>query len=125
MYDATEIFRTLSGHKTESFFKLGFYLLSFFYYLYRCVLLLQLIFHRWLILSLDQDDRRSHIRERVDVHRPEEEGSTRRVETYRRTHEPTPSKNIIYLQCDPRYIPLPCFNHPPVVLHAFNVGVYL
>lgn len=37
MYDATEIFRTLSGHKKESFFKLGFYLLSFFYYLYRCV----------------------------------------------------------------------------------------
>jgi len=38
MYDATEIFRTLSGHKRECFFKLGFYLLSFFYYLYRCVL---------------------------------------------------------------------------------------
>jgi protein cornichon len=37
MYDATEIFRTLPGHKKESFFKLGFYLLSFFYYLYRCV----------------------------------------------------------------------------------------
>ena len=38
MYDATEIFRSLSGHKKESFIKLGFYLLSFFYYLYRCVL---------------------------------------------------------------------------------------
>jgi len=37
MYDATEIFRTLSGHKKESFIKLGFYLISFFYYLYRCV----------------------------------------------------------------------------------------
>jgi len=36
MYDATEIFRTLSAHKKESFIKLGFYLLSFFYYLYRC-----------------------------------------------------------------------------------------
>ncbi|KAF5354641.1 hypothetical protein D9756_005430 [Leucocoprinus leucothites] len=36
MYDATEIFRTLGGHKKETFFKLGFYLLSFFYYLYRC-----------------------------------------------------------------------------------------
>lgn len=36
MYDATEIFRTLSNHKKESFIKLGFYLLSFFYYLYRC-----------------------------------------------------------------------------------------
>lgn len=39
MYDATEIFRTLSAHKKESFIKLGFYLLSFFYYLYRCDLL--------------------------------------------------------------------------------------
>ena len=37
MYDATEIFRTLGGHKKETFFKLGFYLLSFFYYLYRYV----------------------------------------------------------------------------------------
>lgn len=37
MYDATEIFRTLPNHKKESFLKLGFYLLSFFYYLYRCV----------------------------------------------------------------------------------------
>lgn len=37
MYDATEIFRTLSVHKQEAFIKLGFYLLSFFYYLYRCV----------------------------------------------------------------------------------------
>ncbi|PWN19109.1 cornichon, partial [Microstroma glucosiphilum] len=35
LLDATEIFRTLSGHKKECFFKLGFYLLSFFYYLYR------------------------------------------------------------------------------------------
>ncbi len=40
MYDATEIFRTLSGHKKESFIKLGLYLVSFFYYLYRCVALL-------------------------------------------------------------------------------------
>jgi hypothetical protein len=40
MYDATEIFRSLSGHKKESFIKLGFYLLSFFYYLYRCVYIL-------------------------------------------------------------------------------------
>lgn len=39
MYDATEIFRTLGGHKKETFFKLAFYLLSFFYYLYRCVCL--------------------------------------------------------------------------------------
>jgi hypothetical protein len=36
MYDATEIFRTIPGHKKESFIKLGFYLVSFFYYLYRC-----------------------------------------------------------------------------------------
>ncbi|KIJ25484.1 hypothetical protein M422DRAFT_76434 [Sphaerobolus stellatus SS14] len=40
MYDATEIFRTLSGHKKESFIKLGFYLLSFFYYLYRFIVAL-------------------------------------------------------------------------------------
>lgn len=39
MYDATEIFRTLPNHKKESFIKLGFYLLSFFYYLYRYVVL--------------------------------------------------------------------------------------
>jgi protein cornichon len=37
MYDATEIFRTLPAHKKESFIKLGFYLVSFFYYLYRYV----------------------------------------------------------------------------------------
>ncbi|KAI8855033.1 cornichon [Chytridium lagenaria] len=36
MYDATEIFRTLPQHKKECFFKLAFYLLSFFY----CELLL-------------------------------------------------------------------------------------
>jgi len=30
-YDATEIFRTLPIQKKESFVKLGFYLLSFFY----------------------------------------------------------------------------------------------
>jgi len=40
MYDATEIFRTLPNHKKESFIKLGFYLLSFFYYLYRMILAL-------------------------------------------------------------------------------------
>jgi len=41
IYDATEIFRTLPQHKKESFIKLGFYLISFFYYLYRyiCALL--------------------------------------------------------------------------------------
>jgi hypothetical protein len=38
MYDATDIFRTLSKHKTESFIKLGFYLLCFAYYLY-CMIL--------------------------------------------------------------------------------------
>lgn len=38
LLDATEIFRTLMNHKKESFIKLGFYLLSFFFYLYRCVL---------------------------------------------------------------------------------------
>jgi len=39
-YDATEIFRSLSGHKQETFIKLGFYLLSFFYYLYRMIVAL-------------------------------------------------------------------------------------
>ncbi|KAI9145976.1 cornichon [Paraphysoderma sedebokerense] len=38
LYDATEIFRTLQLHKRESFIKLGFYLLCFFYYLYRMIL---------------------------------------------------------------------------------------
>ncbi|ODV94331.1 hypothetical protein PACTADRAFT_70964 [Pachysolen tannophilus NRRL Y-2460] len=37
LLDATEIFRTLSKHKRESFFKLGFHLLMFFYYLYRMI----------------------------------------------------------------------------------------
>lgn len=37
MYDATEIFRTLPQHQKEAYFKTGFYLLSFFYYLYRSV----------------------------------------------------------------------------------------
>ncbi|CAO1633303.1 unnamed protein product [Sympodiomycopsis kandeliae] len=40
LLDATEIFRTLSGHKKECFIKLGFYLLSFFYYLYRMIVAL-------------------------------------------------------------------------------------
>lgn len=38
LYDATEIFRTLGNHKRESFVKLGFYLVCFFYYLYRMIL---------------------------------------------------------------------------------------
>jgi hypothetical protein len=37
MYDATEIFRTLPQHQKEAYFKVGFYLLSFFYYLYRMI----------------------------------------------------------------------------------------
>ncbi|KAF9526659.1 cornichon [Crepidotus variabilis] len=40
MYDATEIFRTLGGHKKETFFKLGFYLISFFFYLYKMIVAL-------------------------------------------------------------------------------------
>jgi len=40
MFDATEIFRTMGKQKNEVFFKLGFYLLSFFYYLYRMILAL-------------------------------------------------------------------------------------
>ncbi|KAG6861158.1 hypothetical protein C0995_003167 [Termitomyces sp. Mi166 len=37
MYDATEIFRTIEMHKKETFIRTGFYLLSFFYYLYRMI----------------------------------------------------------------------------------------
>ena len=37
LLDATEIFRTPMTHKKESFLKLGFYLLTFFFYLYRYV----------------------------------------------------------------------------------------
>lgn len=37
LLDATEIFRTLSQYKKESFIKLGFYLMLFFYSLYRYV----------------------------------------------------------------------------------------
>ncbi|KAK2463154.1 hypothetical protein APHAL10511_004809 [Amanita phalloides] len=40
MYDATEIFRTLPAHKKESFIRLAFYLMSFFYYLYRMIVAL-------------------------------------------------------------------------------------
>ncbi|KAI9168255.1 hypothetical protein H9P43_007627 [Blastocladiella emersonii ATCC 22665] len=36
-YDPTEIFRTLQVHKRESLGKLGFYLICFFYYLYRMI----------------------------------------------------------------------------------------
>ena len=37
MYDATEIFRTLPQHQKEAYFKTAFYLLSFFFYLYKYV----------------------------------------------------------------------------------------
>jgi len=40
MYDATEIFRTLGQHKKECLLKLVFYLISFFYYLYRMIVAL-------------------------------------------------------------------------------------
>lgn len=40
LLDATEIFRTLSKHKKESFIKLGFHLLLFFFYLYRMIMAL-------------------------------------------------------------------------------------
>ncbi|CAO3618177.1 unnamed protein product [Cunninghamella blakesleeana] len=40
MYDATEIFRTISDHKKECFIKLGFYLVMFFYFLYRMIVAL-------------------------------------------------------------------------------------
>ncbi|EDO15783.1 hypothetical protein Kpol_478p19 [Vanderwaltozyma polyspora DSM 70294] len=37
LLDATEIFRSLGKRKRESFLKLAFYLLMFFYYLYRMI----------------------------------------------------------------------------------------
>ena len=40
MLDATEIFRTLGRHKKESFIKLGFHLLMFFFYLYSMIVAL-------------------------------------------------------------------------------------
>eukprot|EP00158_Paraphelidium_tribonemae_P000343 Partr_v1_DN21648_c0_g1_i2_m17733 putative cornichon homolog len=40
IFDATDIYRTLSTHKKEAFIKLGFYMLSFFFYLYRMILAL-------------------------------------------------------------------------------------
>lgn len=35
--DATEIFRTVSKHQRESFFKLGAYLVLFFWYLFKLI----------------------------------------------------------------------------------------
>jgi hypothetical protein len=46
LLDATEIFRKLNVHKKESFIKLGFHLLMFFFYLY-C-----------MIVALIRDERR-------------------------------------------------------------------
>jgi len=40
MYDATEIFRSLGQRKQVTFIKLGFYLLSFFYYLFKMIVAL-------------------------------------------------------------------------------------
>ena len=40
MLDATEIFRTLNRHKKESFIKLGFHLVMFFFYLYAMIVAL-------------------------------------------------------------------------------------
>ncbi|KAJ1513126.1 hypothetical protein HMI55_005884 [Coelomomyces lativittatus] len=37
VYDPTDIFRLLQHHKRESLAKLGFYLICFFYYLYRMI----------------------------------------------------------------------------------------
>lgn len=37
LLDATEIFRKLNVHKKESFFKLGFHLIMFFFYLYSMI----------------------------------------------------------------------------------------
>jgi len=46
LLDATEIFRKLNVHKKESFIKLGFHLLMFFFYLYS------------MIVALIRDERR-------------------------------------------------------------------
>lgn len=35
-YDATKVITSVKRYETEGLIKLGFYLLSFFYYLYRC-----------------------------------------------------------------------------------------
>lgn len=40
LLDATEIFRKLNTHKKESFIKLGFHLLMFFFYLYSMIVAL-------------------------------------------------------------------------------------
>ncbi|KAF3903920.1 hypothetical protein ABW21_db0202557 [Orbilia brochopaga] len=40
LLDATEIFRTLNKHKKESFIKLGFHLVMFFFYLYSMIVAL-------------------------------------------------------------------------------------
>lgn len=40
LLDATEIFRKLNVHKKESFIKLGFHLLMFFFYLYKMIVAL-------------------------------------------------------------------------------------
>ena len=40
LLDATEIFRKLNVHKKESFIKLGFHLLMFFFYLYSMIVAL-------------------------------------------------------------------------------------
>ncbi|ODQ52205.1 cornichon [Saitoella complicata NRRL Y-17804] len=40
LLDATEIFRTLGKHKKESFVKLGFHLVLFFFYLYSMIVAL-------------------------------------------------------------------------------------
>jgi len=63
MLDATEIFRTLPAHKKETFFKLGFYLLSFFFYLYKCVFIV--LPQNSLLTTLFQDDHDTHRRKRV------------------------------------------------------------
>lgn len=69
MYDATEIFRTLPNHKKESFIKLGFYLLSFFYYLYRYVYVHPYFWLLLLTVYLIQHDPGSHCGKRLNGHK--------------------------------------------------------
>lgn len=47
LLDATEIFRKLNTHKRESFTKLGFHLVMFFFYLYSMIVGM---FNQWIVL---------------------------------------------------------------------------
>ncbi|KAI9010365.1 cornichon [Phycomyces nitens] len=46
-FDATEIFRTLSVHKKEYFIKIAFYVVCFFYFLYRMIVEMVAVDDSW------------------------------------------------------------------------------